>query len=78
MIPSKIYRRAVEITEERLRKVLEQLHEEPEINTDLMNEAYDNLINSDQFDVEFEAFEAAFPGQFYKIAERRRRLAQGE
>ena len=73
-----IKRRAVELTEERVRVLLEMLEtEEAPKRADAEN-AYDALMDSPSFETDYPLFVDAFgEGLFYKIAESRRKKAVG-
>lgn len=76
MIPARVYKRAVELTEERLRAVLVSMQDTQTAPIEERNAAYDALVGSANFGQEYELFEAKYPGEFQKIARRRRLAAQ--
>ena len=77
MIPKRVHDRAVEILRERRRQVSEQMQDTTIAPIEERNAAYDALLESERFDEEYPLFEAKYPGEFQKIAERRRRQAMG-
>ena len=75
MIPQRVYRRAVELTKQQLREALAAMQDNEIAPIEERNAAYDALLESDDFEGEYPLFEAKYPGEFQKIAERRRRKA---
>lgn len=73
MIPEQVYRRAVEITTERLRLVMASLHEQDK-ETDAFKaqrrKDYITLVSDDaNFEANYPAFEQQYPGGFDREAD---------
>ena len=77
MIPSRVHKRAVEILRERRQQASEQMQDTTVAPIEERNTAYDALIESPNFEQDYALFEQQYPGEFAKIAERRRRQAFG-
>ncbi len=64
----------MEILRERRQQVSLQMQDTQVAPIEERNAAYDALVESNNFEAEYPLFEAQYPGEFQKIA-RRRRLA---
>lgn len=72
MIPARVHQRAVEILRERRAKISDRMQDTEKAPIEERNAAYDALVDSPNFAEDYAAFEAQYPGEFVKIARRRR------
>lgn len=75
MIPDRVRQRAIEILRERRQQLSTHIEDTQKAPIEERNAAYDALIESKNFEIELPLFEAKYPGEFDKIAARRRRMA---
>lgn len=76
MIPSKVRQRAIELLRERRQLLSTHMQNTEQAPIEERNAAYDALIDSPNFGQEYPLFEQQYPGEFQKIARRRRIAAQ--